>query len=84
MRENQEFFTRILLACPDADQVSIELSNDKGPHPYQWKVDTRNGSTHLGYVVLRGSIINGTVGEKRVELWRQLNNLLSKLRSPTH
>ena len=62
MTENQELFTRILRAYPDADQISIELSNDKGPHPYQWKVNTRNGSMHLGYVILRGPAINGTVG----------------------
>jgi hypothetical protein len=81
MTENQELCTRILRAYPDADQLSIELSNDKGPHPYQWKVNTRDGSMNLGYVILRGPIIHCTAGEKRAELWRQLNILLSKLRS---
>jgi hypothetical protein len=68
-----ETYTKWLRECPGADELSIEPSSDKGPHPYQWKVS--DGSHCLGYVMFHGRMMNGAENERRAELCRLLNEV---------
>jgi predicted HTH domain antitoxin len=71
-------YTGWLRACPDAAELFIEPTSDKGPFPYQWKIGTADFSRFIGYVVFHGPAVGGSEAEKRRRLCELLHNELRR------
>lgn len=66
-----------LRECPGAAGLSIRPTSDKGPYPYQWKIDTADFSRHIGYVIFHGPAIGGSEAEKKLHLCEELQKALN-------
>jgi predicted HTH domain antitoxin len=69
-------YTAWLRECPGAESLSIRRTNDKGPYPYQWRIDAADFSRHIGYVILHGPAVGGSEADKRRRLCEELQKEL--------
>lgn len=70
-------YTNWLRKCPEATGVAIYPTSDRGPFPYQWRIESRDGLQFYGYVCLDGPAIAAPENEIRTHLCRLLKQQLA-------
>lgn len=73
-------YTTWLKECVEAEQLSIEPTNDKGPYPYQWKICGLNPPSFIDYLTFHGPAVGGSESERKQHLCEQLRGKLRKAR----